>query len=159
MTRPLRGLILILLLTAVVGLFLFAFSDEYATQTGRSIQELVINRQNYKGRNITVAGPVTTVINPGAFVIGGPEYGQGETIVVILENPATANLKPGDLVLIRGKFQDFDRPALSNELSRDLSEAEFATYQGQPVVVARSLSVTPKIAMTPEETPDEDQQE
>ena len=58
--------------------------------------------------------------------------------------PAGAQLAEDDLIQVTGPFRRFNLAEFERDLGVDLDDNRFAAYDGQPAIVARSTSLTPR---------------
>jgi hypothetical protein len=144
------GLLLVLVVVAAVALSR-AGRDE--GPRAATFSEIVSQPSAFLGRQVNVSGEVAQVLGPQLFTIGGETFaGQRELLVVVRDGveagphrSAAAPLAPGDIVQIEGRVREFQAGELREEKDVTVPPELAARYAGYPVVVGRSVQVTPRV--------------
>lgn len=147
------------LLTLVIFLNQRDRDESESPNTDVTVSDIANNPSEFYGKSVTVSGEIDDVMSRGAFVLGGKDFIGGSEVLVI-----TAHALPGsggrtkdapahenDLLQATGTVRPFDLAAVEKELSIDLNDAVFDAWSGKPVVVARSLNLTPRVKAVTEQ--------
>ena len=120
--------------------------------TGVTVAAVANAPRQFVGQELTLRGEVDAVIGRQAFTIGDGDF-VGDDRLLILSNtplpvisgrPPDNPLLRDDLVRVTGTLRLFDPAAAERELGVDLDEASLRDWIGQPAIIARGLSLTPR---------------
>ncbi len=156
----LGGLVIGLTVGVLVGWLLL---DEDAADAPSSLQvagEIAREPERYFGERVRVTGEVSEVLGPRVFAIGGERFLDGRELLVATGSPmavargrsTSQPVLENDLVTVSGQVDYFAPNELEQRFGADF-ERELDAYlrddlcerRGDPVVIAASLSVLPKL--------------
>jgi hypothetical protein len=130
------------------------------TGVATTVGEVTTAPHSFLGVIVTVSGEVSRVIDSRAFTLGGKMFGCPELLVIaagplpgIPERPPHAPLLAGDLVLVTGPVQRFNRIGFEREAGIVLGKARFAGWSGRPAILALDVQVTPRLLPVPDTLP------
>jgi hypothetical protein len=95
-------------------------------------EDVAANIDQYWGQRIAVAGEVSEVLGPRAFVLN-------DDLLVMARRDLQAGLNDGQSVAVRGTVREFDLEAFEQALGRELDDSAFADRDDRPVIVATSV--------------------
>jgi hypothetical protein len=117
---------------------------------GATVDEIVEYPRSWYGRSVIVAAPVADVLSARAFTLSDDDLFFGEELLVIARNPiphltgpAAASIVEGDRVQVSGTVDYLRVPDVEARLGLDLDDTLFAEWEGRPVIVADTVTVTP----------------
>lgn len=120
-----------------------ADADEAAREgeagTNPDVSNVDDNAENYYGQNVTVQGDVIQVYNGTMFRIDDPELFGGDDVLVLAPNGGTS-VAEGQRLEISGTVQQYDQTEIEQALGIDIDDALMTELDGQPVIVAESVS-------------------
>ncbi len=99
-----------------------------------TIGNLADNPQEYLGQVVTVSAPVTNILSPNAFALGG------QVLVVGSGKEAPGgSLTEGNVLQVTGPYRQFDLAEFERELGVDLQDELFADWGDRPALLARQI--------------------
>lgn len=98
------------------------------------IANLADNPKEYFGQTVTLSGPITNVVGPNAFLLGGKVLAVGSG----KEAPG-GSLTEGNVVQVTGTYRQFDLAAFERELGVDLQDDVFAGWGDRPALLVKQI--------------------
>ncbi len=95
---------------------------------------MVHNPERYLGRTVTVSGEVERHLSPHALLLSD------DKLLVVSAGFDPAMMEEAT-AFVTGTVRIFHRTAVEQELGVRLAARQFEQYEGQPVLVARSIRV------------------
>ncbi len=122
---------------------------------GVTLTDIVESPDDFFGKSVTVSGEVNELVGPQAFTIGGEDFlGTDELLIVgaqqlpnIIEGVPEgepAEIGEDDIVQVTGTVREFVITDIEEEIGADLDDALFEEFEGQPVVVAEQVFLSPR---------------
>lgn len=165
--RRFGGWILRLAMLAVVAVVLASCGEEQGTSNtpegesesegparGVVVSDITDGPREYTGATVTVSGEVNDIAAPNAFTIGGEDFLGTEELLIVgarqLPNITEgarggAEVQENDIVQVKGTVRSFDSAtALEDEVDYSIDDRLFESYEGEPVVVAEKIWLTPR---------------
>ena len=121
---------------------------------GVVISDVTDNAQEYFGTTVTVSGEVNDLLTPNAFTIGGEDFlGTDELLIVgaqqlpnIVEGvEGEVEVGQDDIVQVTGEVHEFNVTEIEDEVGYALDDGVFGEFEGEPVVVAKEVFLTPRV--------------
>lgn len=117
--------------------------------------------QAFVGRQVTVSESITDIISANAFTIGGGDFLGGENLLVVgaegafpvplAVDPADAEglgedevLEEDDVVQVTGTVRMFVIAEVEDEIGLDLDDDLYVDFEGETVLVASEVDMTPE---------------
>jgi len=138
-------------LCAGMSLFVVACEESSAPNKGITISEIQATPQNYIGQKVTVNGTVQQVLGTGVFTIaqtGGG--GNAKPLIVFGSEKYTKDKDPvaqGRAVSVKGTVRLLNQQIYEQEARKEIGKqapawdsAMFGQYEGQPTIIASSVS-------------------
>jgi hypothetical protein len=121
-----------------------------------TLGEVVADPAVYEGETVVVAGEVSRVYGPRAFVLRGSEDVFGPELLVVADRAITpidgrtadAPVLPGDIVAVHGVVRSFDPGDVQWRTGADLDEAALWPWRQRPSLVADFVSINPRLSMS-----------
>ena len=118
-----------------------------------TLDEVLDDPAAYYGRRVTVFGEVDEMIGPRAFTLADNDLvGDDELLVVgatrlpaVQGRAAEEPLLEDDLVMATGPVRQFNLAEVEREVGFDLDDGLFRDWAGRPVLIARSLELSPGV--------------
>lgn len=99
--------------------------------------------EGYDGQEITVEGTVDQVLSPSAFTLGPPDGGEVESVLVLVEEGASAP-EAGDDVVVAATAQDeFSSDDVGAELDLPEDDGAFDEWEGDAYLRATLVEPAP----------------
>jgi len=122
---------------------------------GVSVADVTDNPEEFYGKQITLSGLVTEVVDPNAVAIGGGEFIGGEQVLILgaqqlqqivegVPEGEPFEIQQQDLVQATGTLREFNIGEVEQEVGYELDDNLFGDWEGQPVLVADSFVLTPQ---------------
>ncbi len=130
-----------------------AEAESEGPAAGVVISDITDNPQEYFGTTATVSGEVNDVLTPNAFTIGGEDFlGTDELLIVgvqqlpnIVEGvEGEVEVGQDDIVQVTGTVREFNVTEIEDEVGYALDDGVFGEFEGEPVVVAKKIFLTPR---------------
>lgn len=152
------GVVFLALLVALI-VALAADTDPAVPDVGLTVADIAHQPEFYVGQLVTVSGEVDRVVDDRSFILGSHRYLGGSLLVLSQEDiPAvvTEEARPypigaRQVVQVTGVVRILDRPAVTDEVGWDLDEERFGGFEGDPVIVASIIALTPLLDEPPPE--------
>ena len=162
-----NGVLIALLALLLAGTLIWALvatftgDDESAgPDAGITLDELTSDPEALYGSRVVVSGEISGVIGEEDAAITaqttpatGFVLGEDERVLVVgTQIPQAAALRgdedlaEGDVVQVTGTVHEFDLAALEEDLGADLADAEFASFDEAPVLMASAVHLVPTTA-------------
>ena len=111
--------------------------------TNATVDEIFNNPDQFYGERVAVTSEVSEVIDRSAFVFGDELglIGVRPLPELIPEDPSA--VEPGTQVRATGIVCDFNAFAIEEELGYTLEDRRFNRFEGEPVLVASDVTLTP----------------
>lgn len=147
---------LALALFALVAALIFALGNDDQSEADGPQPSLLVNAAavaekpaRWLRRDVTVAGEITDVVGPGAYVVGTPGAAAFNGLLVVSREPhgipqAQRPLLENDSVQVSGEIRTFAREDLEAEFGRGI-EDDLTDRNGDPVLVADQILVVPRL--------------
>ena len=99
----------------------------------------------YEGQEVSVRQEVEQIIGANSFTLDEDQFFGGEELLVIdMSNSGIELIEgAGTEVQVTGELTQFSLEELEPGMGVDLEPELFADYEGQPVILARSLALSP----------------
>lgn len=115
------------------------------TATNVTPEDISANLADYLGQSVSVRQEVEEITGNYAFLLGTDPLFSGERVLVINASGQAVNLIEGEgtEVQVTGDVREFILADIESEYGFDLDNNVFADYENQPVIVARSIALSP----------------
>lgn len=135
---------LVLLAILIVGTIINYNGGLQSTES--RLGSVLENPDQYYGRRIDVVGDVDQVIGVRAFTIDTPQPLSDKLLVISRQpiqpiggGPDEYLYKSEDRVEVMGEVREFRLRAMERALGMDLSDEEFRSWEGKPVMIADEI--------------------
>jgi hypothetical protein len=112
---------------------------------GVTVEDVVLDADEYVGKQVTIAGTIKETFGEQAFVINGEKLVDGLLAVGADPYPNEPNekfdyrLAPVKAVRVTGIVRRFDAAAVERETGVKLEDSHLKDYAGKPVIIVKSL--------------------
>lgn len=114
--------------------------EQGVTLSDLSDRQFLDDPGRFLGKQVTVSGEVSEVVSPRAFRVGGEGAAEGIGLLVFASgNQPTVN--DNMVVKVTGKVRLFETEEFEEDLGFDLADAEFEVWEGNPAIMASSVTV------------------
>ncbi len=149
------GLVLLILVIVAAVFLIGRFTDDEVLAPGpaTTVSEIAADPSRFYGKNVSVSGEISEVLDVHAYTLGGRAFADGAELLVIGPPPAVIadqvqepTVYAGDLALVSGEVRPFEElPAVEEEIGLDLDREAIQRFTGQPLLVANSTALTPRV--------------
>lgn len=121
-------------------------------EMGVTIKDVVDNPDRYLGKTVTVSGEVEDIHGPKAFTLGGEGFLFNKELLVVSarpvpeipDRPGDVDLVKDDITQVTGTVRRMTVAEVEREIGWDLHPDLEAEFIDKPVLIARSIHVTPR---------------
>ncbi|MEO1093458.1 MAG: hypothetical protein AAFX01_00990 [Cyanobacteria bacterium J06638_28] len=120
-------------------------------------EELAEDFAAYEGQEVTIRQDIEEVIGTNSFTLDEDQLFGGEELLVIdalSSDDFELIAEEGTEVQVTGEVRRFSLAELGSDISVDLEPELFGDYEGKPVILARSIALSPdpgEVTSNPEE--------
>lgn len=143
---PFVGALAICAVVALVGLGIAALLNQDESTAGGpvDVMDILNNRGEYFGEQVSVRGPIDEILGPKAFTIAAPDEDRG-SLLVFTDKPLEAQ-KPGwvsddAVVAVEGEVHYRDSREIGKRVD-GLDDSDLEVAADDPVVLASRVKVT-----------------
>lgn len=125
------------------------YREPGATAPNRNItaQEVAEQTKQLIGQKVTVRSEVIRQVSPSAFTISDEQFlGSGEILVVNATGEPFTFPPQGIEIQTTGEVRLLDISTITKEFDLELQPETYEDYENQPVIIAQSLAIAPKLS-------------